>query len=577
MIRVFFGALAALCLALVPARALTGESDILAAPYDETTQTFGSFEVINTLIGAGTFYSAGYLGQSATIANVESGLVWGGHEVFDRTGLSEPASPALSYFDASATGEYDFHATMVGHVLAGTGLRSDGSLSALGAGIAPLATLWSGAIATSFDHTDIGSFEISDASFLTPYRAFFEGTLGSKADVINSSWGFDDPAGVTKENRILTALAAANPTVAFVRSAGNSGPNAVPGVGFNGIVVGSLGGESDARPYLRASTFSSGAAADFHNPATGQTLTGVRAAVDISAPGENLVLAAYLGDTGSLAGTPYTDPTLPTDLYFLNAAGTSFSAPIVAGGVALLKDVSHVYFPTLDAARDTRVIKSILQAGALQTTGWDNGQHLVDGVLTTTQSLDYTTGAGRLDLDKSAVIYVGGTTDVPGTGGGAIQSFGWDSGAVTLGAHNDYFFDLASSDGELAVSLNWFVNESFDSATGLPDYGSFANLDLGVWTVVNGEFTQEIASSQSLYNNTEFLRFTLAGSQTYGLRVSFSGVVYDLTNSLQSENYGLAWAFVAVPESANWGVAAGLLMLVILWRRRKLVRAARLR
>jgi hypothetical protein len=579
MIRILSGTLAALLLASAPARALTGESDILAAPYDSTTDTFTSaLETINTLVGAGTFYEAGYFGQRTTIANVEAGLVWGGHEVFDRTGLSEPGSPALSYSDASATDEYDFHATMVGHVLAGTGLQADGSLSALGAGMAPLATLWSGAIATSFDHTDIGSFEISDASFLTPYQAFFTGALGTKPDVINSSWGFDDAAGVAKENRILTALAGANPTVTFVRSAGNGGATAAPGVGYNGIVVGSLGGETDAQPYLRPSTFSSSAAADFYNPATGQTLTGVRAAVDIAAPGENLVLAAYLGNTGSLAGTPYVDATLPANLYFLNMAGTSFSAPVVAGGVSLLKDVSYVYFPGQDASRDTRVIKSILQAGATKTVGWNNGQHLVDGVLTTTQSLDYATGAGRMDLDKSAAIYVGGTTDVPGTGGGTIQPLGWDSGAVALGAHNDYFFDLAtSSDEELTVSLNWFVNEGFDTASGLPSFDSFANLDLGVWTVVNGVFTQEIASSRSLYNTSEFLRLSLASGGTYGLRVSFSGVVYDIPGTLQNETYGLAWSLTAVPEPAVWGIAPGLLVVAILWRRRKLVRVRHFR
>jgi len=574
MIRVVSTALAALLLALAPAHALTGESDIVAAPYNAISKTFSPAQAINILVGAGTFYDAGYFGQRTTTANVEAGFVWGGHEVFDRTGLSEPSSPALSYSDASATGEYDFHATMVGHVLAGTGLQSDGSLSLVGAGMAPLATLWSGAIATSFDHTDIGSFEISDASFLTPYQAFFTGALGTKPDVINSSWGFDDAAGVAKENRILTALAGANPTVAFVRSAGNGGATAAPGVGYNGIVVGSLGGYSDPQPYLRPSTFSSSAAADFYNPATGQTLSGVRAAVDIAAPGEDLFLAAYLGDSGSLAGTQYVQAPSPTDLYFVNMAGTSFSAPIVAGGVSLLKDVSYVYFPGQDASRDTRVIKSVLQAGAMKTTGWDNGQHLVNDVLTTTQSLDYASGAGRMDLDKSAAIYVGGTTDVPGTGGGTIQPLGWDSGSVALGAHNDYFFNLATpSDEELTVSLNWFVNEDFDAASGLPSSGSFANLDLGVWTVVNGVFTQEIASSQSLYNTSEFLRLSLASGGTYGLRVSFSGVVYDIPGTLQNETYGLAWSLTAVPEPAAWGFAPGLLLVAILWRRRKLVRS----
>ncbi len=329
----------------------------------------------------------------------------------------------------------------------------------------------------------------------------------------------------------------------------------------------------DARPYLRPSTFSSSEAADFYNPVTGQTLTGVRAAVDISAPGEDLVLAAYLGNTGSLAGTPYVDASLPTDLYFLNEAGTSFSAPIVAGGISLLKDVSYVYFPTQNEARDTRVIKSIVQAGATRTFGWDNGQHLVNGVVITTQSLDYGTGAGRLDLDKSATIYVGGTTDVPGLSGGTIQPFGWDSGLVPLGSHNDYFFDLAaSSPEELTVSLNWFVHETFDDASGQTAFDSFANLDLAIWKVVNGVFTEIVASSESLYDNSEFLRVTLPGGASYGLRVSFANMIYDVSGNRANEAYGLAWSTSAVPEPAEWGAATGLLILAILWRRRKLAR-----
>ncbi|MDD5199842.1 MAG: S8 family serine peptidase [Terrimicrobiaceae bacterium] len=578
--------LAGLLLGGSPARALEAHDDILAGAYDGTP---GSFEVVNFLVGAQTLYQAGYLGQRTIVANVEAGLVWGGHEVFDRSGLGLPNSPALTFnaprdpVTAPDLGDIDFHATMVGHVLAGTGYVGNGNLSLLGAGMAPLATLWSGAIATTFDRTEanIGSFEISDASFLAPYQAFFEGAPGAKPDVINSSWGFDDPAATAKETRILDGLAAANPTVTLVKSAGNGGlaaPPGGPGSGFNGITVGSLGGSTDAQPYLRPSTFTSGGAADFFNPATGITLTGVRAAVAIAAPGEQFALAYYGGKSGALADL-VGDGDPATDKYFLfNQSGTSFSSPVVAGGIALLKDVSYggVYLDGEPEARDTRVIKSVIQAGATVTTGWDNGQHVVDGVVTTTQALDFATGAGRLDLAAAVAIYVGGTTDVPGAGGGTIAPLGWDIGSVGIGAANDYFFDL-SFDGEteLTVSLNWFVNGAFDDATGLPGYGSFANLDLGVWTVTGGTFGREVAVSESIYGNSEFLRFQLDGG-SYGLRVSFAGVLYDLTSSLTSETYGLAWEAAAVPEPAEWGGAVGLVlfaMAALRWRSRLCIAA----
>jgi len=569
--------LAAGLLSAAPVRALEAGDDTVSGNYD--TGAFSSIQIVNYIVGAQRFYNSGYFGQNTLIANVEAGHIWSGHEVFDRSGFGLPNSPALSYNATSdpltspELGSVDYHATMVGNVLAGTGDLGNGNLSLLGAGMAPLATLWSGAIATTWDHTpaNIGSFEISDASFLAPYKAFFGGTLGRKPDVINSSWGFDDPAAQAGENRILDALAAANSSVAFVRSAGNGGPTAAPGAGLNGITVGSLGGGADAHPFLRKSDFTSGAAADFYNPGTGITVTGVRAAVAIAAPGEDFALAAYLQKTGSLRDYWTTsDPT--NNLYFVNQSGTSFASPVVAGGVGLLKDAAYgnANLSGRAEAFDTRVIKSVIQAGATETTDWNNGQHLVNGVVTTTQGLDYAVGAGRLDLDTSWTIYADGTTDVPGVAGGAIALDGWDLGTVAAGTPNDYFFNLAfSGDTQLTISLNWFVDDLFNDATGTATYGSFANLDLEVWSVVNGLFDQEVASSDSLYNNSEFLRF-VAGGGSYGLRVTFAGMVYNLDGASSSESYGLAWSAVAVPEPAIWGVACGgLLLAVVIFRHRR--------
>jgi len=585
--------LSAVCLAMAlgavrPAAALEAQSDIVAGTYHSATNTISDAQAVNLLVGAGIFYQFGYFGQRALIANVEAGHIWSGHEVFDRTtlnaelGLSLPGSPALLYnatrnpTTAPELGDVDFHATMVGHVLAGTGYVAGGDLSLIGAGMAPYATLWSGAIATTFDHSleNLGSFETSDASFLAPYKAFFEGSLGRKPDVINSSWGFEDPAAQAGENRILDALAAANSSVMFVRSAGNGGSAAAPGTGFNGITVGSLGGGADARPFLRASDFTSGAAANFYNPATGIITEGVRAAVAIAAPGEDFALAAYLQKTGSLRDYWTTsDPT--NNLYFVNQSGTSFSSPVVAGGVGLLKDVARgdLNLSGRAEAFDTRVIKSVIQAGATETTGWNNGQHITDGVVTTTQGLDYAVGAGRLNLDEAWTLYADGTTDVPSAAGGAIAADGWDFGTVAAGAPNDYFFNLTfSGETQLAVSLNWFVDDLFDAASGTAGYGSFANLNLGVWTVVDGAFAQQVASSESLVNNTEFLRLSLGGG-SYGLRVTFAGMVYNLDGAASSESYGLAWSAVAVPESGTWGAAAGVLLLVVIVIRQRALRS----
>jgi len=563
---------------LVAWKAPAEESLIYSGRYDFGTQSFDSLSFVNSVLGWNDFFSNGYLGGSTVIANVEGGHIWFDHEAFDRP----PDQPDTfrTFNNPAGSNEVDYHATTVGHVLAGTGYvagSNPASFTYVGLGMAPYAGLWSGATATSFSPNNFGAFEVTTASIIAPYKAFFNGISVSgiqrKADVINSSWGSEDAAATSAGIVALDGLAKQNSTVAFVVAAGNSGTAAVsaPGSAYNNITVGSLGGSS----FLNPSDYSSRGAVDFYNPETHITLSGVRAGVDIAAPGELLTLAAYLGSTGSLGAT--TDPQLvairqnpsPTDRYFLNLDGTSYSSPIVAGGIALLKDVANTHpFLNLNAypdAQDTRVVKSVIQAGAKKTVGWNNGQAVDgNGSVVTTQALDYATGAGSLDLSGAKKVYFFGTTDVSGSGGGTILTDGWDFGTVALNASTDYFFtaDFAE-DIELTISLNWFSNRTFDNATDIGSDLSFADLNLELWQVTNGVFVTMVAQSATVYNNTEFLRLELADAGAYGLRVTFSGLVYDLTDSVSQESYGLAWSSQTVPEPGSifLVLSAGLVWL----------------
>lgn len=541
---------------------------------------------INYAVGAELLWTNGYFGQGVVIANVEAGHLWSSHEVFNRAALGLSSTPALQ-LNATPTagapelGEVDFHATMVAHVLAGAKtvadpLTSEVSLTLAGAGLAPRATLWSGAIATHFDKTiqNAGSFQISEESFRTPYVAFFTGTLGGRADVINSSWGFSDSGQQADETRVLSGLAAQNPSVAAVFSAGNSGYGVDqvggPASSPNGFSVGSLGGAD----LLTPSSFSSGGPIAFYNPATATLVPSARAAVHLAAPGENFALAAYLQPTGGLE--PLLSPqtiSSATNLYFtFNQSGTSFSAPVVSGGLALLKSLARVEFagpagspnPQLDAALDTRVLRSVTMAAALRTAGWNNGQATAPGGhVLTTQALDYRTGAGAFDVSRAAIVYVLGTADVPGLGGATgLAPSGWDRGSVTLGASTDYTIDLSTvlSPSELVVALNWFSADHFDVSVGV-SYGSFADLDLEVWSVnAGGAFGTLLAASRTDYNTTEFLRFTVAPGERYGLRVYFDRFVYNLdgTSLATPTLYGLAWATSAIPEPAAFASLLGL-------------------
>lgn len=533
---------------------------------DYQNGAFESLTFVNSVVGWDLFFNSGFRGGSTVIGNVEAGLVWTNHEVFIRPAQVTTGLSAYNNTAVGALNQVDYHATTVGHILAGSGYRvSDDSYTYAGLGMAPEATLISAGIATGFSSTNPGEFETSTQSVVNAYRALFQGVGVAKADVINSSWGGGDPAATSPESLAIDGLARQNASVSFVVSAGNGGSATVsaPASGFNNISVGSLGGAS----FLEPSSFSSSGLTDFYNPETLETITGVRSAVDIAAPGERMFLAAYLGNSGSIgAALPelVQEPS-PTDLYFLNMDGTSFAAPIVAGGISLLKDAGNTLLAGNVNAADTRVIKSVLMASAQKTIGWDNGQ---DAMNVTTQVLDLATGAGAMDLVAAADVYYFGTQDVAGSTGGQIDNFGWESATIDLGEMLEYKFATEfTQEMTLTVALNWFAMTEFDNLTETGSAVAFSNLDLEVWSLDSGgEFVAMVGASMSMYNNTEFLRIDSLAAGNYGLRVVFGGMIYDMSDSVTSESYGLAWRAVAVPEpsvAAMFGV-----LLVLLGRRR---------
>ncbi len=570
----FYLAVPMVCLPLASA-ATTPESLIFSGNYQD-----GGFEdltFVNSLIGWELFFNSGFLGGSTVIGNIEAGHIWFGHEVFTRPSESTSGFHTFDNTPSGSLDEIDYHATTVGHVLAGSGFVEPNSYMNSGLGMAPDATLVSGAIAVEFSSTSFGSFSITDASLVSTYRAFFAGTgLGegvNQPDVINSSWGGGDPAGVSNGALVLDGLARQHASVALVVSAGNSAeePSSAPASGFNNISVGSLGGPS----FLDPSAFTATGMADFYNPETDITLTGVRVAVDISAPGERLFLAAYLGGSGTIGASPdladIIEEPSPADLYFINLDGTSYSAPIVAGGIALLKDVAKTD-PILNhnsnpVAFDTRVVKSVLMAGSRETIGWDNGQNEFN---VTTQALDIAAGAGSLDLIGAVDVYFLGTSDVAGNGGGVITDAGWDAGTIGLGGVFEYVFAAEfTEEMTLTIALNWFAVREFDEVGEIGSDVAFADLNLQVWMLDSeGQFTAQVGASESVYNNTEFLRIHSIAAGSYGLRVLHEGMVFDTSGLMEDEMFGLAWRAVAVPEPGVFGLL-GLAMLCGLKRRRE--------
>ena len=437
--------------------------------------------------------------------------------------------------------------------------------------MAPEAALISGAIATAYSTTNVGGFATSESSTIGVYRSFFQGSGVARPDVINSSWGGQDGASNSLESVALDALARQNASVAFVIAAGNGGNATVgsPASGFNNIAVGALGGVN----YDQPASFSSRGAADFYNPVTGITHVGVRNAVDIAAPGVSMALAAYLGNSGGIgAGLPsIVQNPPPTDQYFLNMDGTSFAAPMVAGGIALIKDVAktHLFLNHVgnDDAFDTRVVKSVLMASATKTEGWDNGQNEMN---VTTQALDAVAGAGMMNLNKAIDVYYSDTRELALDGGGQIGANGWDAATIGLGQSYEYVFSSAFNQMvSLTVALNWFSVREFDNLTSTGSDLAFSNLDLEVWSVDGaGQFVSKIGESMSTYNNTEMLRFDWLDAGRYGIKVNYENMVYDTTNTVNSEYFGLAWSTTTVPEPGSaMMVLYGTLMFTLRRRR----------
>ncbi|MEM1166695.1 MAG: S8/S53 family peptidase [Planctomycetota bacterium] len=473
---------------------------------------------VAALVGADAIYAQGYTGTRSIIANVEAGHVWSGHQTLGHV--------AQFFDDPAAVGTFETHATSVGHTIGGRGSNT------LQRGIAHGATLWSGAIATSINGNN---FNIS-ANSLRGGLAQPLGALGGPvADVVNMSWGASNGSAPYSGSMYLDYAidAAANRTgSAIVVSTGNDGfgPNRVgsPARGFNTIAVGALGSEFSG--YSGLAGFSSAGAVNYVDPITGQSTAGLRPAVDIVAPGENLTLAS----------------TAAPNAYLGNRVGTSFAAPIVAGTVGLLNDVAIDRYGR-GTATDARVQKAVIMNSATKLNGWNNGQSNQGGVIRTTQALDYGLGAGALDAAAAYTQLTGDTADLAGTSGGEIGSIGWDFASVAQGAPTDFVFsDRLEAGSNLTVTLTWFADAQWDVFDNYSDTsvnaGSHDNLDLQVWTADDaGNAETLIAESINGYDAVEHLSFDIAQTDDYLLRVVWQNELFDTLGDANTEDFAIAW------------------------------------
>jgi subtilisin family serine protease len=558
-----------------------------------TTIVGGSTFDVNAFVGADRYYghTTPITGQNTITTNLEAGHFWNGHETLQHvaTTATNFVAGTESWGGVSISAKYDAHATWAAMLIGGRQTAVEPEIRQLG--IAPGTSLRSAAIASEWLGAAYATgFELTLESFLIPYQATF-----GVADVVNSSWGFgDDSPGVAPLTVLMDAYAYQSPGTTYVVSAGNSGPNAdtvvSPGSGYNAITVAALGG---ANGFTTAAGFSSRGPTDFGYLSGGGgpavVVADVRAAVDIAAPGTSLVSAFYGGQTGgnnaTLSGS-LNFGSIP-DAYSDGIQGTSFSAPIVAGGAALVASAAKTLasLSSNPDATQSVVVKALLLTGADKTAGWTNGQQQVtvgpDTFIRTTRSLDWDTGAGRMNLDTTFDLQVNGQTDLAGklTGSlGTVVKTGWDFGNALVGVANDYVIsDWLRGGTTFTASLAWMRSRFFDFD--LLEYADVAqaDLNLSVWELdESNQFTTLVARSESLYNTVEHLSFALPQSGFYGLRVEYPLNTFDNTvddvwgNVANPQDYGLSWQ--AVPEPGSLMLAAAATGLWPLVRRSRSTR-----
>jgi hypothetical protein len=165
-----------------------------------------------------------------------------------------------------------------------------------------------------------------------------------------------------------------------------------------------------------------------------------------------------------------------------------------------------------------------------------------------------------MNLAAAYYQFLSGTTDIEDTSSGNVgfvDNIGWDFGQVDSGTMNDYFFDSPPDAGStFTATPTWFRDRRIDDSNTIFD-DSYDDLNLELWSVVDGAPTALISESASLYNNSEHFSFILPTSGDYALRVRWFKEVFDRVADVDPELYGLAWSTaatlsaVAVPEPGS--------------------------
>ena len=267
------------------------------------------------------------------------------------------------------------------------------------------------------------------------------------------------------------------------------------------------------------------------------------------------------------------------DWYSRNVTGTSFSAPTVAGGAALLYDAAYAAVRRNPDARDARVMKAVLMNSADKTLGWNNGQIAHpngNGGVLTTQGLDNRVGAGRMNLDRG-LRPIAQRHDRRrrhrrrAIGRCRKHRLGFRPGGPRR--HERLLPDRRCSPAGSNVHRHARLVPRSAQRSAPPTSPTTATT---IWTWNCGKRSAawpstDLRIQQPLQQHRTLQLRDPHRPAEYMLRVRWTGEIFDLVGDANSEQYGLAWS-VAVPEPGTIVLLALVACCGIFFRRsRKMV------
>jgi len=397
----------------------------------------------------------GFNGTGQIVAVADTGLDIG---VINSSMHPDLVDRTIAIVDFTGHGPDDdaAHGTHVAGIIAGTGAASGGNIT----GIAPGAMIYFQAVA---DDSEI-------FVGVSPLYPLFQDAYDQGARIHSNSWGYETN-DYTTDSRAVDRFVNDNPDMVIVISAGNSGTDAnddgivdrtsviSPGNSKNGITVGaseslrSEGGyANDTWHDIWPDDFGTNPIRDdkISDDIEGMAAFSSRGMVsdgrmkpDIVAPGTNIVAARSQASTKELWGVYDAD--------YLYSGGTSMSAPVVSGAVAILRE----YLEWRTAYVPAALVKGILIATADDMAG----QYGVGGALDPIPNVHE--GWGRMNLtralDPERVLFVA------------------NGPSLTTGQTQEYQVTNIGSD-QLRFTLVW----SDEPASALASVALINDLDLSI-------------------------------------------------------------------------------------------------